>query len=103
MITVKIINYNINMHVIKSDGSKMPFDSKKIIRAITRAAQDAGLSSDEINHLVNDVSNKTIEFVEAKDKIPSSEIRYKILAELDNIEPKVANEWRKFMEAKSSR
>ena len=90
------------MQVIKSNGTKMPFDSKKIIKSITRAAQDAKLTPDEINKIVNEVSNTVINYVEAKDKILSSEIRDKILAELDSLEPRVSSEWRRFMSEKNN-
>ena len=86
--------------IIKSDGSKMPFDAKKINRSITRAANDAKLTSLEINKLVNEVSGIVIQFAESKDKIKSSEIKDKILSELDRIAPKVSSEWRRFMNAK---
>ncbi len=88
------------MQVIKSNGTKMPFDTKKIIRSITRAAQDAKLEPEEINKIVNEVSSKVIDFVEEKDKILSSEIRNIILTELDRLSPDVADEWRRFMEVK---
>ena len=88
------------MQVIKSDGTKAPFDAKKIIRAITRAAQDAKLTPEEINKLVNDVSETVIHFLESEAKISSSEIREKILSELDIVEPRVSAEWKKFMNSK---
>ncbi|MBK5215513.1 MAG: hypothetical protein JJE53_01750 [Candidatus Pacebacteria bacterium] len=90
------------MQVIKSNGSKAPFDVKKIVRSITRAAQDAKLAPEEINKVVNEVSNKVIDFIEEKDKIPSSEIRDLILSELDHVSPSVSFEWRKFMDAKKN-
>lgn len=86
--------------VIKNDGSKMSFDAKKIIRAITRAAQDANLAPAEINKLVNEVSATVIQFAESKDKITSAEIRDKTLSELDSISPNVSAEWRRFMNDK---
>ena len=78
----------------------MPFDSKKIIRSITRAAQDAELTLEEINKIVNEVSTTVINFVQDRDKIQSSEIREMILSELDSFEPKVSIEWRRFMSSK---
>ena len=86
--------------VIKNDGKKVPFDSKKIIRAITRSAQDAKLSPEEINKLVNEISSIAIQFVDSKDKIKSSEIKDKILSELDLVAPNVSFEWRKFMNSR---
>jgi transcriptional regulator NrdR family protein len=86
--------------VIKSDGSKVAFDAKKITRAITRAAQDAKLPPDEINRIVGEVSNNAMVFAESKDKIKSSEIRDMILSDLDEVAPLVATEWRKYMNSK---
>lgn len=86
--------------VIKSDGSKMPFDAKKINRSITRAAQDAKLAPAEINKIVSEVYDTVLQFVESKDKIMSNEIRDLILQELDRIEPRVSAEWRRFMNSK---
>lgn len=83
--------------VIKSTGEKVAFSAKKIIGAITRAAKDAKLSPEEINKVVNEVSNKAIQFAESKDKVTSSEIREVILNELDVVAPAVSAEWRRFM------
>lgn len=86
--------------VIKSDGSKIPFDSKKIVRSITRAAQDAKLDPEEVKNLANEVSEIAIKFAESKDEIKSSEIRDNILSELDIVAPHVALEWRRFMNSR---
>ena len=83
--------------VIKSDGKKVSFDSKKITKSITKAAQDAKLPPEEINKIVGEITNNVMIFAETKeDKIKSSEIRDMILSELDRIAPIVAIEWRKF-------
>ena len=87
-------------HVIKGDGSKVPFDAKKIIKSITRAASDAKLSPEEMNKVVNQVSTNVIQFAESQDKIKSSEIRDEILIELDQVAPAVSAEWRKFMNSR---
>ena len=86
--------------IIKSDGSKVPFDSKKIMRSITRAAQDAKLPPEEINKLVGEISNNVMVFTETKDKIKTSEIRDIILSELDRMGPIVAIEWRRYMNSR---
>ena len=86
--------------VIKSDGKKVPFDAKKITKAITRAANDAKLDIAEINQIVGEISNSAMVFAESKDKITTKEIRDMILFELDNIAPRVAAEWRRYMSAK---
>lgn len=86
--------------VIKSNGEAVPFNAKSISWSITRAAKDAKLTPEEINKVVNEVSNIVISFAETKDEILSSDIRDRILSELDLLEPKVSAEWRKFMNAK---
>jgi transcriptional regulator NrdR family protein len=86
--------------VIKKDGSKVAFDSKKIIRGITRAAQDAKLEPTEINKVVNQIANTVMIFAESKDKLTSTEIKNKVLEELDLVAPIVAKEWRKFVNSK---
>ena len=86
--------------VIKNDGEKVAFDSKKIIRSITKAAQDAQLTPSEMNNVVNEVSVIALQFAGSKDKIMASEIKEKILMELDRVAPNVSKEWRKFMNAK---
>jgi len=86
--------------VIKSDGEKVPFDLKKINKALTRAASDAQLDPVEINKVAGEISNNVMVFAETKDKIKSSEIRDMILSELDRMAPIVAIEWRKFLNKK---
>lgn len=82
--------------VIKTDGSKVPFDVKKINRSITRSASDANLSPEEINTLVKNIGGIVVSLIEPEEKVKSSEIREKILNELDQEAPRVAAEWRKF-------
>ncbi len=83
--------------IIKKDGSKIPFSKSKIDRAISRAANDAKLSTEETNKLVTQVGDAAMRFLESKDKATTSELRDKILSELDRVAPKVSAEWRKFM------
>jgi transcriptional regulator NrdR family protein len=83
--------------VIKKDGSKMQFDIKKIRRSITRAASDAKLTPEEMNKVVNEVSDTVFQFCETRDKVSSNEIKDLILSELDQVAPKVSSEWRKFV------
>jgi transcriptional regulator NrdR family protein len=86
--------------VIKSDGSKEPYDAKKITGSITRAAQDAKLAPAEINMIVSEISDTVMQFMESKDEVMSSEIRDLVLMELDRINPIVSAEWRRFMNSR---
>lgn len=81
--------------VIKRDGTKEPFVAEKIINSIKAAAQRANLSEDRINEVVDQVSSAAIKLAEGKKEIATAEIREKILAELDTIEPSVSEAWKK--------
>ena len=80
--------------VIKKDGTKQPFDPEKIKTAIGLAAEQAGLSEERKNEVVEQVATAVIQLADTKEEIATSELREKILSELDNIEPSVASVWR---------
>ena len=86
--------------IIKKDGSKAPFNKSRIDRSISRAANDAKLSTKETNKLVTEVGDSAVRFLESKDKATTTELRDKILSELDRVAPKVSAEWRRFMNKK---
>ncbi|MGB9847606.1 MAG: ATP cone domain-containing protein [Minisyncoccia bacterium] len=88
--------------VIKKSGEKEPFDPTKIENSIRAAAIDAGLTPEKIDEIANRVAKIVIEAVAEKDEVNTSEIKEKILAELDVVEPAVADAWRKFEEAKQN-
>ena len=82
--------------VIKKDGTKQPFDPEKIRRAIGLAVEQAGLSEERKNEVVEQVAVAAIQLADTKEEIATSEIKEKILSELDNIEPSVASVWREY-------
>jgi len=82
--------------VIKKDGTKQPFDAEKIRKSIRAAADEAGLSEERKNEIVEQVATTVIQMAEGKEEIATSEIREKILGELDNLEPSVSAAWRKY-------
>jgi len=86
--------------VIKKDGTKEPFDSEKIKNSIAGAAIRTDLSEERRSEVVWRVSSSVIQMAEGKEEIAISEIREKILSELDTIEPAVAESWRKYEEEK---
>ena len=94
-----MINYNILLimanFVIKKNGSKEPFDAEKIRKSIIAAAQGTNLSEERINEVVEQVSKVALELAEGKEEIATSELREKILGELDNVEPSISEGWRK--------
>jgi len=86
--------------VIKKDGTKQPFDPEKIKNSIKMAAQQAGLAEDRVNEIVGQVSVTALQLFAGKEEIATSEIRDKVLSELDNVEPSVSAAWRKYDEEK---
>ncbi len=84
--------------VIKKDGTKEPFDAGKIKNSIASAAQKTDLPEEKKNEVVAQVAAKVIQMVEGKNEIATSEIREKILSELDSVEPSVSAAWRKHEE-----
>lgn len=82
--------------VIKNDGSKVPFDPEKIKNAISKAAEQAGLSEQRINELVEEVGGAAIQLADSKEEISTAELKEKILGDLDKTEPSVSASWRKY-------
>lgn len=87
--------------VIKRDGTREPFDSEKIRRAIEGSARDAGLAPERINEVVNQVSGTVLQFAASKEEIATVELIEKILDELNKIEPRAATAWKKYEQEKS--
>jgi len=86
--------------VIKKDGAKEPFDPEKIKRGLFGAAKKANLSQERINEVVQQVSDVVMQLAEGKEEIPTTEIRDKILSELDIIEPSISEGWRQYQKEK---
>lgn len=86
--------------VIKRDGSKEPFDPEKIRKSIEAAANEAGLAGERKGEVISQVAAATIDMADQKDEIATSEIKDKILSELDRIEPSVSAAWRKHEQEK---
>jgi len=87
--------------VIKRDGTKEPFNSGKIRKAIESSARDAGLTTERISEVVNQVSGTVLQFAASKEEIATAELLEKILDELNKIEPRAAAAWRKYEQEKS--
>lgn len=83
-------------NVVKKDGTKEPFNPEKIRKAIGAAAEQAGLSEEKKNEVVEQVATAAIQVAEEKEEIATSELREKILSDLDRIEPSVSAAWRKY-------
>lgn len=86
--------------VIKKDGTKEPFDAEKLRRSIAVAVQQANLSEERKNEIVEQVAAAAIQLAATKEQIPTSELKAKILSDLDQIEPSVSAAWRKYDQEK---
>ncbi len=82
--------------VIKKDGTKEPFAAEKIKNAIRAAAARTELSDERKNEVIEQVATVVIQLADTKEEIATSELRKKILSELDSVEPSVSAAWRKY-------
>ena len=89
-------------NVIKRDESKQPFDEEKLKRSIKLAVQDAALSSDRTDEVVNQVLPVALAAANSKEEIATSELKETILAEMDKVEPSAAEAWRKYDQSKGN-
>jgi len=88
--------------VVKKDGTKQPFDPEKIKNAIRAAAAATDLAEERKNEVVEKVSAAVISMADAKEEIATSEIREKVLSELNQLEPSVSEAWRKHDQEKKA-
>ncbi len=86
--------------VIKKDGEKESFNAEKIRRAVTGAATKAGLPNEQIINLVEKVLTAVMQSVAGKAEVATTEIKEKVLDELDTLAPSVSEEWRKYDQEK---
>ena len=83
-------------NVIKKDGTKKPFNPEKIKNAIRAAASRTDLSEERKQQVIDEVLVVILQVTAAKEEISTSELREKILAELDSVEPSVSKAWREY-------
>jgi len=82
--------------VRKRLGHTEAFDPNKIRRAIQKAVLDAGYTLDEKKELINDVAQNVIDKSSEMKEIDTKTIRDSILVKMDNVEPSIAQSWRRF-------
>ena len=87
--------------VIKKDGKKEPFDAEKIKASITTAVSGVYLSEERKSEVIEQVSKAAMQLAEEKEEIATSEIKAKILSELDTLESSVSESWRKHEQEKT--
>lgn len=82
--------------VTKKDGTKLPFDPEKIKASVVAACLDAELPNEEADKISVEISHLVIEALKDIEEISTTEVRDKVLAELDMLHPNVAEAWRKY-------
>ena len=82
--------------VIKKHGKKEPFDFEKIKKSIMTSAQSVDLEAERRKEIVDQVSSAVLQMTGEREEIEVSQIRSKILQELDFIEPSVSEAWREY-------
>ena len=88
--------------VIKKDGTKEPFDAEKIKNSILGAASRTDLSEERKNEVAEEVATTVIQMAEGKEEIATSELKEKILSELDSVESAISEAWRKYEQEKKT-
>ena len=88
-------------NVIKKNGTQEPFNIEKIKNAVKAAGKDASLDEAKQNELAESISSKVEATIQNQAAVSVSDIRSKVLEELDASAPSVAIAWRKFEETKS--
>ena len=88
--------------VLKKDSTKAPFDLEKLKKAINAAAYESGLSYDESESLAGEIAESATVSFQGQEEISSDAIRERILEELDDKYPAVAESWRKYESEKGT-
>ncbi len=81
--------------VIKRDGSRETFDAEKLKSAIASAAREAGHDDTRVASIVDQASAGVLALAGGVEEISTSELKLKILADLDTLAPEVGAAWRK--------
>ena len=82
--------------VVKKHGKKEPFDFEKIKKSIMACAQNVDLTEERRKEVVDQVSSAVLQMAGEREEVEVSQIRSKILQELDFAEPSVAEAWREY-------
>lgn len=89
--------------VIKTDGRKEAFDAEKLRRSVEAAVMESDVSEDRRKDVIDRVVRVAREMTENRDEIRTSEIRARILRELDTLEPSISKAWRTYEQTKAAR
>ena len=85
--------------VIKKDGTKVPFDEERIRSAVVAAATQSGQTEDAAEDIAGKVVEEVSTSLSGQEEVQSSEIKEKVLFELDTMAPDVSASWKKYDES----
>ncbi len=80
-------------NVVKRDGTKEPFDAGKIKKAIEATAMEAGIAKERGEEVAAMVTRSIVKILEGREEVPTTEIRERILGQLQELEPSVSQAW----------
>ena len=84
------------VEVVKKDGRKEQFDSKKIRKSIEKAAIDAGYTSGEIIGIEDEIVKDITEEAKKIGELNTKDIRDSIFNNLNENKPSIVESWKKF-------
>ncbi|MSU60416.1 MAG: hypothetical protein EXS52_00675 [Candidatus Staskawiczbacteria bacterium] len=82
--------------VTKKDGTKLPFDPEKIKAAVVAACLDAELANEEADKIAIEILNLVVGVLKDVEEVSTTEVRDKVLAELEMLHPNIAEAWKKY-------
>jgi transcriptional regulator NrdR family protein len=85
--------------VVKKDGKKIPYDPNKIKSSIMAAAADAGFSVKAASETAQKIFDLVDMAIGTREDVPTSEIKERILDELDAMAPDISKAWAKYDQA----
>jgi len=86
--------------VTKKDGTKEAFEPEKIRSSIMAAAATVDILEERKKEVADQVTKAAVQMTEVKEEITTSEIREKVLSDLDQVEPSISVSWREYDKTK---
>ena len=86
--------------VTKKDGTKEAFEPEKIRSSIMAAAATVDILEERKKEVADQVTKAAVQMTEVKEEITTSEIREKVLSDLDQVEPSISASWREYDKTK---
>ena len=80
--------------VIKRNGRREKFKREKISKGIERASKRAEIASKKAKEIATRVAKRVEDYFKSRDEVDSSDIRDRVMSELDREERRIASEFR---------